>query len=223
MTTGSINPDTIGFLFDLDGVIIDSESEYTRIWHAIDQKFPTGVENFEYVIKGRTLTEILDTFFPDRDTHPKVTDMLNEMEQKMRYRFLPGAKEFIESLIDKDFPRVMVTSSNDLKMARLREEIPDLEGMFTDIVTADRISRSKPDPEGYLLGAELCGASPERCFVFEDSRQGVMAGRNAGAFVVGLTTTLPEIMISEFCDITIGNLSETNPDTLIRQLNHRRS
>ena len=43
MTAGSINPDTIGFLFDLDGVIIDSESEYTRIWHAIDQKFPTGV------------------------------------------------------------------------------------------------------------------------------------------------------------------------------------
>ena len=81
MTAGSINPDTIGFLFDLDGVIIDSEREYTRIWHAIDQKFPTGVENFEYVIKGRTLTEILDTFFPDRDTHPKVTDMLNEMEQ----------------------------------------------------------------------------------------------------------------------------------------------
>ena len=83
MTTGSINPDTIGFLFDLDGVIIDSESEYTRIWHAIDQKFPTGVENFEYVIKGRTLTEILDTNIPHSDTQPKVTEMLKEMEETL--------------------------------------------------------------------------------------------------------------------------------------------
>ena len=211
----------IGFLFDLDGVIIDSEREYTRIWHRINEEFPTGVENFEYAIKGRTLTEILDRFFPDRSVHPKVVKRLYEMEGEMRYPLLPGADAMLSELERRRIPRVLVTSSNDRKMAHLREEQPGLQERFSAIVTADMIERSKPDPEGYLLGAKLCGAAPEHCVVFEDSRQGVMAGRAAGCLVVGLTTTLPEAEIKSYCDVIVPDLSHIDIDEIEKELAKR--
>lgn len=199
----------IGFLFDLDGVLIDSEREYTRIWTEIDEYFPTEVENFAIKIKGQTLPEILNTYF-ERNIHQAVTDMLNDKEQKMHYGWLPGAREFLDEIRQAGYESILVTSSNEMKMRHLREERPELESYFKDIVTADKISRSKPDPEGYLLGARMLGIEPKRCMVFEDSRQGVIAGRSAGAYVVGLTTTLPESAIVEFCDKVIGTLADIN-------------
>ena len=80
-------------------------------------------------------------------------------------------------------------------MEHLREEIPELEGMMTELVTADRITRSKPDPEGYILAANLLGADPKNCVVFEDSLQGVKAGRASGAYVTGIAGTLPASVI----------------------------
>ena len=73
----------VGVLFDLDGVLIDSEREYTRIWSEIDRRYPTGVENFAIKIKGQTLPEILSNHYPET-LHSAVIDMLNEQEQQMR-------------------------------------------------------------------------------------------------------------------------------------------
>lgn len=210
----------IGFLFDLDGVLIDSETEYTRIWEAIDHAYPTGIENFAIKIKGQTLPEILAANFP-LDLHENVVGMLNSMEQKMKYNLLPGAEEMLQQLRDRGIGAVLVTSSNDLKMRHLREEQPKLEGYFKDIITADRISRSKPDPEGYLLGASVLGVNPANCVVFEDSLQGVKAGKAAGALVVGLTTTLPKERIENYCDFTVGSLAEIDMDELIDTLEKR--
>ena len=210
----------IGFLFDLDGVLIDSETEYTRIWQAIDQAFPTGVENFAIKIKGQTLPEILSQNFPEH-LWPDVTAMLNEREQRMHYPPLPGAMEILAELKRRDIPRALVTSSNGYKMKHLREECPDLEGFFSAIVTADMISHSKPDPEGYLLGARLIGADPTHCVVFEDSRQGLTAGKAAGAYTVGLTTTLPASEIGHLCHRVIPNLASIGLDEVIDTLHTR--
>lgn len=210
----------IGFLFDLDGVLIDSETEYTRIWQEIDRTYPTGVQDFAISIKGQTLPEILNKHYPV-DIHQQVIEMLNRMEQKMHYDMLPGAREMLEVLRSRGFGAVLVTSSNDIKMRHLREEQPDLESFFTDIVTADRIRHSKPDPEGYLLGAKILGAEPQRCVVFEDSEQGVRAGQAAGTYVVGLTTTLPVEQLEKYCDITVSTLAETDLDKIISLLERR--
>ncbi len=201
--------DKIGFLFDLDGVLIDSETEYTRIWTEIEQRFPTGIADFAIKIKGQTLPEILSSNFKESD-HEQIVAILNEKEQKMRYPWLPGAESLLKEITEAGYEAVLVTSSNDLKMQHLREERPELVPQFKDIVTADKISRSKPDPEGYLLGASMLGVEPCRCVVFEDSRQGMKAGRSAGATVVGLTTTLPAPDIENLCDKMVGDLSEVN-------------
>lgn len=210
----------IGFLFDLDGVLIDSETEYTRIWNRINDLYPTGVDNFAIKIKGQTLPEILGTYYPGT-LHQQIVSLLNEMEQKMHYDWLPGARELLDNLTHLGLQAVLVTSSNDMKMRHLREERPDLEAYFTDIVTADKISRSKPDPEGYLLGAAMLGASPGNCVVFEDSEQGVRAGRSAGAYVAGLTTTLPSDRLAPYCDMLVADLSHIDLDHIIKCIKDR--
>ncbi|MCM1369599.1 MAG: HAD-IA family hydrolase [Candidatus Amulumruptor caecigallinarius] len=210
----------IGFLFDLDGVLIDSETEYTRIWATINNRIPTGVERFEHVIKGMTLLEILNKYFsPCR--HNEVIDMLNSMEQQMRYEMLPGAAEILDILCALKIKRALVTSSNELKLQHLREEIPWLESRFNYIVTADKISHSKPHPEGYLQAAEMLGVDPRCCVVFEDSAQGVKAGKAAECYVVGLSTTLPASQLSNWCDKIVNNLSETNVEDIVKILRNR--
>lgn len=195
-------------LFDLDGVLIDSETEYTKIWSEIGRRFHNPLPDFAHRIKGMTLENILNTHFPDTSTHTQIKDVLHQMEFNMVYNWKPGAQELLEFLRDNNIPRVLVTSSDNLKMKHLEEERPDLLPLMSDVVTADRISRSKPDPEGYLLGASLAGVEASRCLVFEDSLQGVKAGKASGAFVVGVAGTIPEIELHKFSDIVVNQLTE---------------
>lgn len=205
-----------GFLFDLDGVLIDSEREYTKIWSEIDGIYPTGVDNFAIKIKGQTLPEILNSHYAP-ELHPQIVALLNEKEQKMHYTYLPGASELLDDLKNRGYESVLVTSSNEKKMKHLREELPELEQRFKAIITADQISRSKPDPEGYLKGAAILGLPPESCIVLEDSAQGVRAGRSAGCYVVGLSTTLPAAALKEHTDMIIENFAELDLDKLLEK------
>lgn len=209
------------FLFDLDGVIIDTESQYTRFWSRIDELFPTGVENFAQIIKGTTLTNIFNQYFPDPDVRKEITLLLDKQERDMIYEIKPGVINLLESLREHKIPAVMVTSSNDIKMAQLWRQHPDFHGYFSYIVTADMVTRSKPDPQGYLIGASKAGVSPENCIVFEDSLQGVMAGREAGAFVVGVSGTIPVDKLKAYSDMIVDTLEDIDPESLIIQWKRR--
>ncbi len=205
----------IGALFDLDGVLIDSESEYTKVWSEVNRRFPTPYCDLAHRIKGMTLDNIIATYYDADGLGDKVRNALHELEAHMKYEWLPNAKDFVLWLKGQNIPRTLVTSSDDMKMDHLRDEIPELEGLMTELVTANKITRSKPDPEGYLLAAKLIGADPKNCVVFEDSLQGVKAGRASGAFVVGIAGTLPASSIEPYCDIVVNNLGEVDRESLI--------
>lgn len=207
-----------GFLFDLDGVLIDSEKEYSRIWATVNSEYPTGIADLEVKIKGCTLDKILEDYYPDKSVRNAVVARLYELEGKMHYEYLPGAYELLSALRAGNYSAAMVTSSNDDKMRHLDEELPDIRNFFKTIVTADQIKKSKPDPEGYLKGAKLLDRDIENCVVFEDSLQGVKAGHCAGAFVVGVAGTLPREVLLPYSDIVVNNLSEINLNDLIRQV-----
>lgn len=211
----------VGALFDLDGVLIDSETEYTRIWEEINRCFKSGYDDLALRIKGMTLDNIIKTYFPGEGMYRRVADMLHSMETEMRYCWKPGAKELLEWFTANDIPRVLVTSSDGKKMGHLREELPDLEPMMTHIITADMISRSKPDPEGYLLGGSIIGIPMQKCVVFEDSLQGVTAGKASGALVVGVAGTLPASVISPCSDIVVDSLKKIDPVSLVASLRRR--
>lgn len=200
-------PNDTGILFDLDGVLVDSEGEYTHIWDTIDAEFPTGVENFSTVIKGGNLTHILDKYFPDADTQRKVVERLYALEEKMTYQYTEGARALLEFLHANGYRTALYTSSNADKMRHLYRDIPEMESWFDTIVLGNMVSKSKPHPEGYILAAERLGIPAERCVVVEDSRQGMQAGRSAGAFVVGVPGTLSPETVQEMADLTVSALS----------------
>lgn len=201
---------SFGVLFDLGGVLIDSETEYTRIWNLIDSEFPTGVKDFARKIKGTSLENILSTYYPDEALRSRVEARLYEEEGKMDYNYCPGARELLEELKEDGIPTALYTSSNDIKMSHLYEQHPEFKGFLDTIVTADMITHSKPDPEGYKLAASKLGLPSERCVIVEDALSGVKAGRAAGGKVIGVAGTLPAEVLAPYCDMVVDSLEEVN-------------
>lgn len=195
-------------LFDLDGVLIDSESIYTEFWTEMNRRFPTGADNFAYVIKGTTLPEILDRYFPDTAVKAEVRGLLAEQERNMVYRPFPGALELLRLLRDRSIPAAIVTSSNRRKMRHLFSQLPELEELATTLVTDEDVTKSKPDPEGYLLGASRLGVEGKEFAVVEDSFAGLRAGRSAGATVVAIATTNPMEAVRPLADFAYNSIQD---------------
>lgn len=210
--------EAIGFLFDLDGVLIDSEREYTRIWHEINILYPTGIENFENIIKGQTLQKILEENYPNPEVRQSVKTELHEREKKMRYSYCPGADNFLKKLNERNAKIAVVTSSDEVKMNHLHNDLPSFKERINVIIDASKVKKSKPDPEGYLLGADALKVNIRKCVVFEDSVQGVRAGRNAGAYVIGITGTKTREELMPYSDRVIDCLNEVDINELIEIL-----
>lgn len=198
---------TKGVLFDLDGVVVDSESIYTQFWSDIDKLYPTGVDNFAITIKGNTLQRILADYFPDNDVKQDILERIKDFEINMRYKPFAEAIRFINELKRNQFRIAIVTSSSQKKMDNLYAQNPGFREMFDAVVTGDMVSHSKPDPEPYLLGAKAIGVAPESCYVFEDSISGIESGIRAGATVIGLATTLPYDKIDGKAHLTINDFT----------------
>ncbi len=194
-----------GMLFDLDGVLVDSEGEYSKFWGAMGDRYGL-VSTFASDIKGTTIGEILQNF-PESD-RDGILAALNEFEANMEYPVYPGVMEFLGRLKKAGIPSAIVTSSDNVKMDLLFGRRPELREMVNVVITGSMVSRSKPDPEGYLKGAELIGAPVEECCVFEDSLQGLQAGRSSGATVVGISTTNSREKVAPLADITVDRFEE---------------
>lgn len=203
-------------LFDFDGVIVDTESQYTVFWDRMGAEY-LGVEDFGRRIKGQTLVQIFDGHFSGMlKEQEEVVARLNEYEAAMSYDFLPGVVDFLHELKEAGVPTAIVTSSNQPKMEQVYRAHPQLDEMVDAILTSEDFSRSKPDPECFLKGMEILGGTPEETVVFEDSFHGLAAGRAAGAYVVGLATTnsredivpLCDMVISDFTNISLSSLKQ---------------
>lgn len=196
-----------GALFDLDGVIIDTEGVYSRFWVDIEQKYPTGIPNFAVKIKGTNLASIM-SHYTDPVAHEAVLKALAEFEHTMTYEIFPEAERFIRELRAAGVPCAMVTSSGEMKLQRLFAQHPHLRGYFDAIVSGEMVQHSKPHPECFEKGARMIGCSPERCVVFEDSLLGVESGKAAGAKVVALPTTFPEAIKNTEADKIIDSFAD---------------
>ena len=160
-------------LFDLDGTLIDTEDQYTEIWGAIARRFRPDVERLEYLIKGTTLVQILDRYFPDLQMQEQVRAMLDEGEANMTYEFYPGALDFIANIRSHGVKCAVVTSSNLKKMESLRKAVPNFDELFDRVLTSEDFAASKPNPDCYLKGASVFGLTTDECVVFEDAFTGL--------------------------------------------------
>ena len=203
-----------GILFDLDGVLLDSEGQYSIFWAAMDEQYPTGVPDFARFIKGFHLNRILGYFESD-EVRSQVLKSLMEFEGNMRYEFFPGSLDFVKQLRDAGIPMAVVTSSDRTKMQNLYNQHPEFPTLFNKIITGDMVTRAKPDPDCFLMGAKAIGVDIRDCIVLEDSRNGLIAGRNSGARVIGIATTLSHEQVSELSDLAVNAVSELSIEQVL--------
>lgn len=195
-------------LFDFDGVIVDTESQYTIFWDKMGKDY-MGVENFGMTIKGQTLKQIFGKYFDGMfKEQEEIVPQLDRFESQMSYEYMPGFLEFITGLKSAGIPTAIVTSSNDDKMAHAFRAHPELPELVDAILTSEHFSKSKPDPECFLKGMEVLEGAPESTIVFEDSIHGINAGRASGAKVIGLATTNKSEVLTPLCDMVINDFTE---------------
>ncbi|WP_455100942.1 HAD family hydrolase [Prevotella denticola] len=186
-------------LFDLDGVVFNTEPLYTLFWHDMGRKYCPQIADFEYVIKGQTLVQIFDRYFPgEEEKRHQITQSLNDYEKNMPYDYVDGFENFIKDIQSKGIKTAIVTSSNLAKMENVYARHPEFKKYFNVILTSEDFSESKPSPDCYLKAAERLGVSPKESVVFEDSAAGLRSGTASGARVIGLATTLPVDEIKVF-------------------------
>ena len=179
-------------LFDLDGVVFDTEPQYTVFWGQQCREYHPEHPGLEQEIKGQTLVQIYNAWFAGEleKEQAVITERLNQFEQQMSYNYVAG---FVES------------SSNQPKMEAVYKSRPEFRGLFDAILTSEVFERSKPDPDCYLKAAERLGVVKDDCVVFEDSFNGLKSGRAAGMYVVGLATTNAAEAIEPLCDKVISD------------------
>ena len=199
-------------LFDLDGVVFDTEPQYTVFWGSQCREFHPEHPGLEHEIKGQTLVQIYDKWFsgPLADKRELLTRRLDEFEQQMDYTYIEGFEQFVSSLRKRGVKTAVVTSSNRVKMEAVYRKHPEFIELFDAILTSEDFERSKPDPDCYLKAAGRFGAGPSDCVVFEDSFNGLKAGRAADMYVVGLATTNAADDIRPLCDEVIYNYLTLN-------------
>lgn len=180
-------------LFDFDGVVVDTETQYSHFWHEMGKQY-LGMDDIEGRVKGQTLVYIYDTFFPGMaKEQAEITERLNRFEQEMSFDFIPGVLDFIADLHRNGVKTAVVTSSNE---------------------AAEMFTASKPAPDCFLLGMEVFGTTPDTTYVFEDSFNGLKAGMASGATVIGLATTNSREDIAPLCHYVLDDFQGFTYDKL---------
>jgi beta-phosphoglucomutase len=189
----------IGLIFDMDGVIIDSNPIHRRAWELYNRRF--GVETTEEMHRrmyGKRNDQIVRDYL---GSHLSDAEVFEHGAAKERlYRELagpgiassvvPGVREFLER--HRNLP-MAIASNAEAENVKFVLEAAGLTSFFRAIVDGHQVSRPKPAPDIYLKAAELLGVRPSDCVVFEDSHSGVQAALAAGMRVAGLRTTHEEL------------------------------
>lgn len=194
MNSASSLSNGLALIFDLDGVIVDSNPVHEEVWRVYLRRF--GIELNEEMISrmyGRRNDEIVRDFFgrlsPEEVfKHGAAKEALfrEVMRGQFPARLVPGVAAFIEK--HRSTPIGLATNAEPLN-AEFVLDASGLRQYFRVVVDGHQVDRPKPDPEIYLTAARMLETAPRDCIVFEDSLSGVKAARAAGTRVVGITTT----------------------------------
>lgn len=206
-------------LFDLDGTLMDTEGQYTVFWGKMAAKYRPDVPNLEQIIKGTTLIQIFERYFPDKKWQEEITLALDEWEKQMDYVFIPGALDFVHDIKSHGVRCAIVTSSNIKKMEVVADKVPEFRTLFDRILTSEDFAASKPNPDCYLKGASVFDCKKEECVVFEDAFTGLQAGMSAGIYTIGLATNNSRTQIQDKCNYVIDDFEGLTYDRVAALIN----
>lgn len=202
-------------LLDMDSTIVNSEAVVERCWRRWAQEQGLDAERVLRVVHGRQGWATMAALLPDRPMEQNHEDNRLMLEQETTdvegVVPVPGAPAFMAAIAD--LPHALVTSA-DISLSNVRMAAAGLP-MPAVRITAESVSASKPDPEGFLKGAADLGFAPEDCLVLEDSEAGIVAGRAAGMPVIGVgeraAAFAPTAHVRDLTQLTVEPL----PDGLI--------
>jgi sugar-phosphatase len=173
-------------LFDLDGVLADSTASVEGHWRRWAEGHGIDTNGLMERVHGRRAIDSIGEMAPHLDAMAEYRALVQlEAGDVTEVTEAPGAVQFIASLPRESWG-IVTSGVREVALARLHAAnlpAPPL------LIHADMLSRGKPDPEGYLLGARELGVSPAECVMFEDAPVGVAAGLAAGMQCIALTTT----------------------------------
>lgn len=195
------------FLFDLDGVLFDSEGGYQLFWEKIAVEYGLDPKTFPFEIKGQNIYDTAEIYFPQSDKDSVVKRFM-DYQLSMTYKAYDGMWEVLEAVKEQGIKTAIVTSSNKVKMEMVYAQHPSFGQLIDKLITAEDTVAKKPAPDCWLKAAEVLGVDIKKCVVFEDSVLGLKSGMASGAYVVGLTTTHKPEEVNPLCHYMITNLSD---------------
>ena len=207
-------------LFDLDGVVFNTEPQYAEFWSSQFREFYPNEKGLEFAIKGQTLVEIYDRFFsgPLASERLLITERLCAYERSMSFDYVNGIEDFVKELKSKGIKMAVVTSSDLSKMVIVRQKRPEFFEWMDAVLTAEDFLRSKPDPDCYIKAALRLGIDIKGCVVFEDSFNGLRSGRSAGMATIALATTNPAESLEPLADMVTGDFTQLSYDICLNLL-----
>ncbi|WP_156315706.1 sugar phosphatase, partial [Kluyvera genomosp. 1] len=187
-----------GFLFDLDGTLVDSLAVVERSWKLWAESYGVDPDAVLEYIHGKQAITALRHFMPGKTEAEIQAEFLRlehiEATDLNGICALPGALELLEHLEANAIPWAIVTSGS-IPVAHARHRAAGLPTPAV-FITAEQVQRGKPQPDAYLLGAKLLGLQPQECLVVEDAPAGVQSGLAAGCHVaaVNVPPETPELL-----------------------------
>ncbi len=177
-----------GFLFDLDGTLVDSLPAVERAWSNWAKSRDLDPEEVLGFIHGKQAITSIRHFMPGESEEAIQEQFLllekTEAEDTVGISALPGAVELLHRLNELSVPWAIVTSGS-VPVAHARHAAGELARPEI-FITAEQVARGKPNPDPYLLGAEKLGLKPEECVVVEDAPAGILSGLAAGCMVIAV-------------------------------------
>lgn len=207
-------------LFDVDGVVVESELLHLRTFNEILKPFGIYLSKEEWTTRflGAGSEAIMSTLFQENNISADPTPFINQRRTLYKEHVengelqpVPGFYGFYESVQQANIPIAFVSTGHPVSLNAALNHL-GLLGKHP-VIDVTMVSRIKPDPEAYLLGAKILGVNANQCLVFEDSPVGITAAKAANMICIALTTTNPaedllhaDLVISNFCGVTIQML-----------------
>ena len=203
-------------IFDMDGVIFDTERVYLEIWQSVFEKYGYKMTKELYItVMGTGRKNVIKTFLENFGDDLPIEKMYEEKDNQLFYiienQGIPlkkGVKELFSMLKEKNYKIALATSA---KRDRVEKQIKDkwLKESFDAIVCGDDVEKGKPSPDIFLKAAKEIDVEPENCFVVEDSPAGIRAafsGGMKGIHVEDLKVADKDIL--RYCQKNFKNLQE---------------
>ncbi|HEY2312597.1 MAG TPA: HAD family phosphatase [Streptosporangiaceae bacterium] len=212
------SPELGAITFDMDGLLVDSEPLWFQAESAVMERLQgTWAHGDQDVLVGGSMATTV-AYLLSKGTRPAepaavarwLTDAMIGLLTAGPVPVLPGALELVRQVQAAGLPHALVTSSESEVVDAV---LAQLDVVFPVIVCAADVSRTKPDPEGYLLAAAKLGVEPQQCIALEDSVNGVLAAEAAGYRTVAVPSVVPvperpgRVVLSSLAGITLPELA----------------